>query len=111
MLVESGEIYFVDLGEKKGSIQSGKRFCIIIENTMACIYSPCVHIVPLTSKTKKQILHHTLLKRDYSFLTCDSIALCEQYQLINKTQLLYKVGELKVEDEKHIIKLCSQNLP
>ena len=48
-----GDIYFVNLPLQEGSVQSGRRPCILMSNQMALNTSPIVTIIPLTSKNKK----------------------------------------------------------
>ena len=51
MNIKRGEIYLVDLGNQKGSIQSGKRPVVVISNNMNNKYSPTINILPITSKS------------------------------------------------------------
>ena len=84
-IVNAGEIYTCDFGNNYGSVQSGVRPCVVIDNTNACAFSPCIHCVPLTTQNKKDLpLHYELFQKDYACLESDSIALCEQYTLIDK---------------------------
>ena len=40
-------------GMHNNSMQWGKRPCIIVDNAMACAFSPCIHCVPLTTQDRK----------------------------------------------------------
>lgn len=94
-----GEIYEADLGEGEGSEQAGVRPVLIIQNNVGNHYSPTVICVPLTSKTKKDMpTHHTIIKDKYSFLTYDSIVLCEQIKTISKSKLSHRIGMLTKDD-------------
>ena len=45
--VKAGEIYLCDFSTSGvGSMQGGVRPCVIIDNRMACVFSPCIHCVP-----------------------------------------------------------------
>ena len=111
-IVDVGEIYICDFGDNIGSIQSGVRPCVIVDNKNACVFSPCIHCVPLTTQNKKDLpLHYELSQKEYACLECDSLALCEQYMLINKAQLKDKIGEITRIDLIKIIELCKKNLP
>lgn len=95
-----------------GSMQSGMRPCIIVDNNMAGAYSPCIHCVPLTSKDKRQfIMHYELTSDEQSGLDEPSIALCEQYTLVDKSQLHKKIGQVTKFDLLNIIELCKKNFP
>lgn len=111
-IVDVGEIYICDFGENTGSVQGGIRPCIIVDNKNACAFSPCIHCVPLTTQTKRDLpLHYELSQKEYECLESDSLALCEQYMLINKAQLKDKIGEITRIDLVRIIELCKKNLP
>lgn len=109
--VAPGDIYVCDFGEQKGSVQSGERMAIIIDNAQAGAYSPVIHVVPLTSQQKNMRLHYLLQKQQYDFLDNDSVVLCEQYQLIDKSQLKNKIGKLEIQDLYEIVIKCKQNFP
>ena len=113
MTVNSGGVYLCNFDiSAHGSMQGGLRPCIIIDNKMADVFSPCIHCVPLTSKCKKELpLHYVLSATDYDFLDMDSIALCEQYTLIDKSQLKDKIGEITKSDIINITNLCKKNFP
>ena len=111
-VVNAGDVYVCDLGDNIGSVQSGIRPCIIVDNKNACVFSPCIHCVPLTSKMKKEIpLHYEIKKDKYNYLERDSIALCEQYTLIDKEQLQECIGSIAQIDLIKIAELCNKNLP
>lgn len=111
-VVDVGEIYICDFGDNIGSMQGGVRPCIIVDNKNACAFSPCIHCVPLTTQNKKDLpLHYELSQKEYACLEYDSLALCEQYTLINKAQLKDKIGEITRIDLIKIIELCKKNLP
>lgn len=111
-IVNAGEIYTCDFGNNYGSVQSGVRPCVVIDNTNACAFSPCIHCVPLTTQNKKDLpLHYELFQKDYACLESDSIVLCEQYTLIDKAQLGDKIGRVAQIDLIKIIELCKKNFP
>lgn len=89
-----GEIYLVDLNSHVGSEQSGIRPAIIVQNNIGNACSPTTIICPLTSQEKVEVDTHVLLTpRDCGILK-NSIVLCEQVRVIDKTRLVRKVGEL-----------------
>jgi mRNA interferase MazF len=82
------EIYWVNL-ERRGSIQGGLRPCLVVCNNIACKYSPTVIVVPITTKTKKQLPTHMDIN-----LKSPSTALFEQLITVNKEQVGNKITEL-----------------
>ena len=90
--IKRGEIYLVNLGNQKGSIQSGKRPVIIISNNMNNKYSPIVNVLPITSKTKNNIPVHVRIGVE-SGLIKESTILAEQNIPINKDQIIKYVGK------------------
>ena len=107
----SGDIFVCDYGKQSGSIQSGKRLCIILDNPQACAYSSIIHCCPLTTELKDFPLHYLLKKETYDFLKADSMILCEQYGLVDKSQLWKKIGRILPQDLFFIVEKCKQNLP
>lgn len=53
MAYKKYDIVLADLNPRKGSVQSGVRPCVIIQNNIFCENSPTTIVVPLTSNTKK----------------------------------------------------------
>ena len=82
------EIYWVNL-EGNGSIQGGKRPCLVVCNNAACTYSPTVIVVPITTANKKQLPTHMQID-----LKKPSTALFEQFITVNKEQIREKITEL-----------------
>lgn len=112
-VVSVGDVYICDFSlSAYGQMQDGKRPCIIVDNNMAAVYSPCVHCVPLTSKYKRDFkLHYIVDVTDNNGLVSNSIALCEQYTLIDKSQLCERIGQITKADLVKIIELCKMNFP
>ena len=111
-VVDIVEIYICDFGQNNGSVQSGVRPCVIVDNKNACAFSPCIHCVPLTTQMKRGLpLHYELSQKDCACLEADSIALCEQYTIVDKTRLKEKIGRVAQIDLIKIVELCKKNLP
>lgn len=89
----------VALGGGKGSEQRGVRLGVLVSNDACNNNSNTVHIVPFTTKKKNDIPTHVYLKAShYEFLVHDSIALCEQLTLVDKSRILSIIGYLNEED-------------
>ena len=95
--IKRGEIYLVDLGETKGSVQGGIRPAIILQNDVGNHFSPTTLICPLTSKKKKEMPTHVTLPTTTG-LQKESVALCEQIRVIDKTQLTKRICDVADEN-------------
>lgn len=76
-IIKFGDVFMMNfIGE--GSIQTGYRPGIVVQNNTGNMYSPIITVVPLTSKIKRvNMPTHVLIKSDDSGLLKDSVALCE----------------------------------
>lgn len=96
-----GNICYADLKKNEGSVQSGRRPVLIIQNDVGNMYSPTIIVVPLTKVMKKKEdfpTHKTLLKSTYSFLEENSVVICEQIMTISKSQILNNLGSISDDD-------------
>ena len=112
-VIRAGDVYLCDFSSSAiGSMQGGVRPCIIVDNKMACAFSPCIHCVPLTSQSKKNMpLHYELTTMECACLSKDSTALCEQFMLVDKSQLMDYIGRIARLDLVNISEMCKKNLP
>lgn len=94
--VFQGEIWIADLGSKDGSVHSGKRPVIVLQNDTGNKYSPTTIVVPLTSQLKNDLPVHADLGTQYG-LKKVSTALTEQITTVNQSSLITRIGKL---DEK-----------
>lgn len=92
-----GEIWMADLGKRDGSLQSGIRPVIILQNDVGNKYAPTTIIVPLTSQLKNFLPVHAEIGTE-SGLKKISTSLMEQITTINKTQLIKKIGQLGIDE-------------
>lgn len=92
-----GDIFFVDLGEGVGSVQKGRRPCMIIQNNIGNKFSPTYIVVCLTKQVKirkngKLLPTQMLLHKEETGLDYDSVICFEQIRTVSKEQLKEKVG-------------------
>lgn len=100
--IRKGDIYYVFLGkEQNGHIQSGGktgfRPCIIVNNKIACAYSPVLLVVPITTSVARKhskMPTHLFLEDP---LPRKSVATFEQILTVNRGQLGHKIGTLSEE--------------
>ena len=90
-MCKRGDIYYVDFGEYTDSCkQRGVRPAMVISNNRANEHSPVITVVPMTSRTyKKRFMptHVYVPRCSGSGLDKNSLALAEQVEAIDKTQL------------------------
>lgn len=87
-----GSVYIANLPQiDNSSVQGGFRPVIIIQNNKGNKYSPTVQVIPLTSRCKKSLPTHAIVD---SGVVKRSIALAEQIQTIDKSQLRQCVGKI-----------------
>lgn len=74
-----GDVVYIDFsklynGEYKG-LQNGNRPCIIVSNDACNKYSPCITVIPLTSRNKKDMPTHTKVWvfNNWSTALCETI--------------------------------------
>jgi mRNA interferase MazF len=95
--IQRGDIWMVDLGENRGSIQGQSRPCIVTSNDFCNKYSPILTVVPITSKkNKKPLPTHVEIGTDCGLLM-ESTALCEQILSVNKTDLKFRISQCTEE--------------
>ena len=100
------EIWMADLGEKSGSVQSGRRPVLIVSNDKNNRYSSVVNIMPMTTKMNKRNLpcHVELYNYERFGLNAPSMIMVEQLTSIDKRNLLFRIG--KVDDNKVLSEIC-----
>lgn len=80
------DVIFGEFPDRNGSIQSGLRPGIVIQNNIGNTYSPTIIAIPLTSKIKNldQGTHMLIECNDENGLKVDSMLLAEQITTIDK---------------------------
>lgn len=106
-------VYIVALGERGGSVQSGTRPCVILQNFIGNSCSPTTICLPITSsQTKSEIPpHYVLYKRDYPFFDCEvNTVLCEQVVTVDvENQVQKYLGTINLKDRKALFDKFLQN--
>ena len=110
MIVKRGSIFNVELGKRGGSVQSGVRPVLIIQNDVGNKFSTTVIGIPLTSKrAKRKLPTHKNLK-NYNDLIEDSTVLAEQIVTFDKKQIINYICNIREEDLKDINKKIAISL-
>ena len=88
MEVKRGQVYFAEMPGAFGSEQGGYRPVVIIQNNVGNRFSRTTLIAPLTtSRTKRKLPTHVLIKARENGLEDDSLVLLEQVRVIDKARL------------------------
>ena len=96
--IKRGMVVIVNLPiQQENSIQGGERPCVIVSNNIGNRYSPNVTIIPLTSRSKKDLPTHVVIK-SYN----NSTALAEQIMTIPKTWIVSLKGRVLPSELKLI---------
>ena len=102
--IKKWDIYFARL-EGNGSVEKGERPVIIMSNDIGNKLSNTVCVIPLTSKTSKKPLPCHAYIND-PILKKPSLALTEQIRVIDKTELSFKIGNLKNEELRNKVNVA-----
>ena len=89
------DVIYGEFPDRDGSIQSGYRPGIVIQNNIGNTYSPTLIAIPLTSKIKnlEQGTHMLIECSDENGLRVDSMLLAEQIATIDKKKTK-KIGQI-----------------
>ena len=100
--IRHGAVFMMNIPRNSNNkhMQAGYRPVVTISNNFNLSTSPCIHVLPLTTKfTKAKLPTHVLLKSD--FLTKSSICLVEQLMQVSKQNLIETgkyIGTLSAEE-------------
>ena len=95
-ILKRGDIYYDDLcglEQSLGSEQTGRRPVLIIQNDVGNIYSPTTIVAILTTKIKRNLPTHVVI-RGFSGLSQTSAVCLEQIKTIDKSRLENYCGNI-----------------
>lgn len=100
------EIWMADLGERNGSLQSGRRPVLVVSNDKNNRYSSVLNVIPMTTKMNKRNLpcHVKIYNYERFGLNAPSTIMVEQLTVIDKNDLLFRVG--KIDDDRILLEIC-----
>lgn len=97
------DVIFGEFPDNDGSVQSGYRPGIVIQNNIGNKYSPTLIAIPLTSKIKnlEQVTHMLIEKDENNGLKVDSMLLAEQIATIDKkkTKKIGVISDRKMQKD------------
>jgi mRNA interferase MazF len=93
-----GEVWLADLNPTQGSEQSGIRPIIIFQNDIVSRFSTTTLAIPLTTNQRRAALPICMaISQGDGGLAQDSVALCFQMRVLDKTRLTRRLGQLRPE--------------
>lgn len=106
--VKRGDIFYVDLISRVGSVMGGKRPVVVIQNDIANKFSPIVIVAAVTSQINKpKILTHVEISLHEYGLKADSVILLDQIFTLDKRELKEKIGTVNDDILEKIEKALS----
>ena len=100
------EIWMADLGERSGSLQSGRRPVLIVSNDKNNRYSSVLNVIPMTTKMNKRNLpcHVEIYDYEKFGLNAPSTIMVEQLTVVDKKDPMFRIG--KINDDRILMEIC-----
>lgn len=93
--ISRGDVVLCDLNPVVGTEQAGIRPVVIVQIDRANAVSPHTIIAPFTSKIRRAILpSHVFVPAGIGGLSQDSVVLCEQLRVVDKSRIIRVIGHL-----------------
>lgn len=98
MTVNRGEIWLAELDPVRGSEQAGKRPVLVMQTNSINRFTTTVLTIPFTTNLRRAALPSCVkISAGEGGLSSDSVALCHQLRVLDKTRLTKKLGEFSDE--------------
>lgn len=95
MTIKRGEIWLADLNPIRGSEQAGTRPVLILQNNSINQFTSTFLAIPLTTNLRRASLPTcVLLLEGEGGLKKDSVALCHQLRVLDKSRLMHCLGSV-----------------
>ncbi len=102
--IARGDVLLCDLNPVVGTEQAGIRPVVVVQIDRANAISLHRIIAPFTSKIRRAILpSHVFMPTDIGGLSQDSVVLCEQIRVVDKSRIIRVIGHL---DDNYLDKLA-----
>lgn len=105
MTVNRGEIWLATLDPVRGSEQAGKRPVMIMQTNAINRFTTTVLAIPFTTNLRRAALPSCVgVAKGEGGLSSESVALCHQLRVLDKSRLIIKLGAVskttlqKIED-------------
>ena len=94
MILNRGDIYWVDLNPTKGSEINKERPCVLVSATSINQVRRTVVVVPLSTSAKA----HPPITVSVKCMGKSVVAVCDQIRTVDKARLNRSSGKLSIED-------------
>lgn len=95
MRIKRGDVWLANLNPARGSEQSGKRPVIIFQNDLINKFTTTLLTIPLTTNLRRAALPSCVkVAKGEGGLDRDSVVLCHQMRVLDKTRLESKLGSV-----------------
>jgi len=95
MTVERGQIWLAELNPIRGSEQAGTRPVLILQNNSINRFTHTFLAIPLTTNIRRASLPTcVVLPEGEGGLARDSVALCHQLRVLDKSRLTHRLGSV-----------------
>jgi mRNA interferase MazF len=96
MTLNRGEVWLAKLDPTQGSEQAGTRPIVIFQENTLSKFTTTVITIPVTSNLRRAALPSCIqISSGEAGLTQESVALCHQLRVLDKTRLIKKLGQLE----------------
>jgi len=93
MNVRRGEVWLANLDPTRGSEQAGTRPVLVFQNDVINRFTTTLLCVPMTTNLRRASLPSCVqITKGEGGLTSDSVALCHQLRVVDKTRLIKRPG-------------------
>ena len=90
-----GELWWASLEPVVGSEQGGRRPVLVLQNNSISAFTSTVVVVPLTTVLRRaQLPSSALIPAAGTGLAQDSVALCHQIRVLDKSRLVGHIGSV-----------------
>ena len=105
MVIQQGDIFWIDFGDPRGSAPAYSRPCVIIQNNIFnhSLINTVVVCAVTSNLSRGASPGNILLKRDETNLGKQSVVNISQIYTVDKTDLKAKIGSLSKERFSQII--------
>jgi len=98
MTVKRGEVWLANLDPTRGSEQAGSRPVLVFQNDSINRFTSTYLTIPLTTNLRRASLPSCVfIPKGEGGLSSDSVALCHQLRVLDRTRLGRRLGELSDE--------------
>jgi len=98
MTFKRGDVWLANLNPTQGSEQSGTRPVIIFQNDVINKFTTTLLTIPLTTNLRRAALPSCVkIAKGEGGLRSDSVALCHQLRVLDKTRLQRKLGTISLK--------------